>query len=469
MLTRSPSPRAVAFALAFMLACFGVGLFVWKQFGGTVPLEPVGYRIEVPFAQAQNLLPNADVRISGVTVGKVVSVEPGSEQSTAVLELDSRYAPVPSDTRAILRTKTLVGETFVALSPGSRDAPPLPEGGMLPESQVQQAQQLDEVLSTFDEPTRTAFRELLQGNARALDGRAEDFNAALGNLGPTVEQLDQFLGVLDDQSQEVGTLVREAGVTFKAVDRNPRALQELMTAGDGALAVTDRLRDQLGATVAAFPSFQRNVRRTVDEAALTMREARPVLDVLRRSAPELGPGLADAESLADQLRGTLRATNPVLASARDGLPAAEQVLDSTRPLMEQLYPAGRELVPLVDLVGAYKRDLVGALSTHAAAAGDTAPDARGKPRHYVRGLSSVNNEALVALPERFGSSRFDPYPAPGALTDVGKGGRTMPSCAHVDNRTLIPPIGTGVPECRLSEPWEFRGKRRLFPDMSRAR
>lgn len=469
MLTRSPSIQKIALAVGFTLACFALGLFIWTQFGGSVPNQPTSYRLTAQFEQAQNLLPNADVRISGVTVGRVLSVKPTTSRSKAVLEIDPKYAPLRSDTAAILRTKTLLGETFVALSPGSPGASPLPDGATLPDSHVKRTQLLDEVLSAFNRPTRTAFRQLLEGNARALRGRSQDLNDSLGNLGPTVDDLDQFLRILDNQGEDLARLVREAGTTFAATDRSPAALRGLMTAGNATLSVTDRLSGQLGATVAALPEFQRNVRRTVGEGAITMREARPLLRVLRRTAPDLGPGLANAESLSGELRRALRSTGPVIRSARKGLPAARRFLASTRPLMDQLYPTGRELVPLVDLVGAYKRELVGALSTHAAAAEDTAPDARGIPRHYVRGLSMLNNELLVAFPKRMGSSRYNAYPAPGSLTDVGGSGRKAPSCAHASNPTPVPVLGSGVPPCRLAPPWEFRGKKRIFPSLERAR
>ena len=78
----------------------------------------------------------ADVRISGVPVGKVKTIEPDKEtgRSDVVIELQSRYAPLPSDARAILRQKTLLGETYVELTPGTPDAAPVPEDGALAEA-----------------------------------------------------------------------------------------------------------------------------------------------------------------------------------------------------------------------------------------------------------------------------------------------------------------------------------------------
>jgi ABC-type transporter Mla subunit MlaD len=71
--------------------------------------------VTVQFPEATQLAQEADVRISGVRVGKVKTREPNAQTglTDTVIEIDSRYAPIPSDTRAILRQKTLLGETYV--------------------------------------------------------------------------------------------------------------------------------------------------------------------------------------------------------------------------------------------------------------------------------------------------------------------------------------------------------------------
>ena len=89
---------------AFTLSCFGLLLFLWSAFGGPVPLKPRGYEFKASFAEATQLAQEADVRISGVTVGKVKKIELGDDARTeATIELSQKYAPLPSDARAILR------------------------------------------------------------------------------------------------------------------------------------------------------------------------------------------------------------------------------------------------------------------------------------------------------------------------------------------------------------------------------
>ena len=134
MIKQAPSLSRILAMLLFALSCFGILLFLWLSFGGSVPLQPHGYQLHVEFPEATQLAQEADVRISGVNVGKVTkkTADRKARLTDAVIELDHQYAPVPRDTRAILRQKTLLGETYVELTPGHRRGPKLRDGGTLP-------------------------------------------------------------------------------------------------------------------------------------------------------------------------------------------------------------------------------------------------------------------------------------------------------------------------------------------------
>ena len=73
---------------AFALSCFGLLVFLWTTFGGPVPLAAKGYRIRADFEQATQLAAQADVRVSGVHVGHVVSLKTSPDGRTrAIIEI----------------------------------------------------------------------------------------------------------------------------------------------------------------------------------------------------------------------------------------------------------------------------------------------------------------------------------------------------------------------------------------------
>src|SRR5215210_8467541 len=165
----APSFGRVAIMAGFALSCFGLLLFLWLAFGGTIPIKPKGYRFTTSFAEATQLAREADVRISGVPVGKVKTIEPDKKtgRSNVEIQLESRYAPVRTDAKAILRQKTLLGETYVELTPGSPKSDTVAEGGRLRTSQVSPTVELDEIYRSFDPRTRRAFQVWMQTQAQA--------------------------------------------------------------------------------------------------------------------------------------------------------------------------------------------------------------------------------------------------------------------------------------------------------------
>ena len=139
----------------FALSCFGILLFLWITFGGPTPFKAKSYEVTIPFDEAAQLAQQSDVRISGVNVGKVKNIErdPG-KLAIAKIEIDDKYAPIPVDTRAILRTKTLLSETYVELTTGDRDGPKLDDGARLLGRERRRSVQIDEIFRTFDPKTR---------------------------------------------------------------------------------------------------------------------------------------------------------------------------------------------------------------------------------------------------------------------------------------------------------------------------
>ena len=132
-----------------------------------------------------------------------------------------------ADARAILRQKTLLGETYVEVTTGSRGAPDVAEGARLPDGRVAQAVEFDELFSIFDEPTRKAFQEWMASAAQAGAGRGRDLNDALGNLPVFAENAQGVVDVLDDRRAALRDLVKNTGKTFEELTADEGALTEL--------------------------------------------------------------------------------------------------------------------------------------------------------------------------------------------------------------------------------------------------
>jgi phospholipid/cholesterol/gamma-HCH transport system substrate-binding protein len=466
MVKQAPTPFKLAVMTFFALSCFGLLLFLWKAFGGPTPLAPEGYRVHVDFLEATQLADQADVRISGVPVGKVVGLDQHGRRTDATLQLDSKYAPLARDARAILRTKTLLGETYVELSPGSRDAPKLPEGGRLPYAQVQPTTELDEVIRAFTPKTRRDFKRFVIGMAESLNGRDQGLNDVVGNAGPLLRDGGSLLTTLDSQRGALRRLVRDTGVTFDALGRNQAAVRTLVTSGDRLFAATAARDADLQRTLKLLPTFLDELRPTLAVARATAVDAAPVVHALAPAAPRLAPVLRDTIAITPGLRALLRESSPLITAARPGLPAATRTVRAAPALIHQLEPLARDLRPTVDFLGLYRRELIQSWMNVAAATQATFQNpGAAKPLHYLRVLIPITTEAFVVQDKRFASNRHNPYFAPGALEKLATGLEAF-DCANTSNPQPLPVIGS-APPCKVQAPLQFDGATRSFPQLRR--
>lgn len=465
--TRPPALSQVAIAVLFALSVFCFTLFVWKSFGGTVPLEPKGYEVRLSFARdAAQLTSNASVRIAGVEVGRVVTTEPVGERIEATITLERRFAPLPSDARAIIRSKTLLGEAFVELSPGTKGKPLVPDGGRLAVANIQQAEGLDDVLGSFDAETRTALKGFLGDVNTSLKGRSDDISAVLGNAAPAARDLRRTLDVIDAERPALKQLINDSSTVLGEIAAREADVRELVVAGDEVLDATATRNTQLTATIRELPSFLREMRSFSTEVQATAREAAPTLRVLRPVARRLEPGLQEAIKLGPALQRVARGLDPTITAARTGLPALTRIVRSAQPAVDALYPAGQELVPVIQILDAYKDEIVSASANIAAATNYTTPGPGGRPMRALRVLSPLWTEGVLGAEQRSPTNRYNPYHSPGGLGKLATGLESF-SCKHTANPPNLQSAGAPAAPCLQAAPWTFRGDTRSFPRLER--
>ena len=445
----APSFGRVAVMAGFALSCFGLLLFLWLAFGGNIPLKPKGYRFTASFSEATQLAQEADVRISGVPVGKVKTIEPDKKtgRSDVVIQLESRYAPLRSDAKAILRQKTLLGETYVELTPGTPQAKAVPEGGHLRTAQISPTVELDEIYRSFDPRTRRAFQVWMQSQAQAINGRGRDINDALGNLGPFAEDASVAVDILNRQEGAVRRLISNTGVVFGALTERGEQLRGLIDNSNRVFATTAARDRELQETFIALPTFERESRLTLDRLDTFAKATNPLVTQLRPAARELSPTLTDLSALSPDLKALFRDLDKVITVSRTGFPAAQRILRDLRPLLAQTDPALRQVIPILDGLGAYKGELTAFFANTAAATQAFDPGTR---LHYLRTTNPFNAENLAAYPRRLGSNRPNPYQLPGGYRKLAGGlevyesrhcGRTAPTIST----TTPAPAPTAVP------------------------
>src|SRR5215217_9441313 len=406
-----PSFARILTMVVFALSCFGLLLFLWLSFGGPIPLKPKGYRVHVEFPEATTLAQEADVRVAGVSVGKVRKLALGDNRTDATIELEEKFAPLRKDAQAMLRQKTLLGETYVELTMG-RSKETIPENGRLGNGQVQETVQLDEIFDALDPETRAAFQGWQQELAKGIEGRGSDFNDALGTLPGFAADGEDVLAVLDSQRAALGRLVKNTGVTFAALTQSESQLQNLITSSNRVFDTTAARNDALAETIRIFPTFLDESKATLARLQTFSANTRPLIQDLQPVARDLKPTLRDVRLLSPDLRAFFRNLDPLIRASRTGLPAGSEVLRGLKPMLAEVTPFLQQINPILQYLESTQGQVSDFITNGAAALADTTASPAGGTGHYLRQLGPVGSESLAMYRNRLSTNRGNTYLPP---------------------------------------------------------
>jgi len=213
------------------------------------------HTVTAQISDADGIAVSSDVRIAGRLVGQVTQVTAQNGHADVTFHVDDAEWPLPADTTASIRLATLLGQKYVELAPGKDRTQRLADGGVIGLTATQPVVDFDQILDTFDAPTRDALTSLIrtlgagvqgqEGNLQnlvpslrdlsvhgqtptaTLAQKDGDLNSILANLGTVSDQLNKsrsdLAGVIDNMNSVTGALAS-----------NPQALE-------GFIANTDAL------------------------------------------------------------------------------------------------------------------------------------------------------------------------------------------------------------------------------------
>jgi virulence factor Mce-like protein len=291
------------------------------------------YRLTAEVPNAASLVPGNEVRIGGDRVGIVEDIFPLTEEdggnvAALVLKLDRDVDPLPVNSTVVVRARSALGLKYLEINRGDSDEG-FPEGGTIPVGQATPMPvELDELLNTFDTPTREALRVNLEEIGGTLAGRGPDLNEAIGGLEPLLPRLERVTRVLSARDTQLGRFVR-------ALNRTTAALAPIAETGANAFVALDRSFAAFAAI--ARPFLQETLSRspaTLSTATETLPRIRPFLVNSRKLFVDLQPGAAVLAESGPTIEAALKAGIPALRTADD--------------LSSQLAPTAASLLTLTD-------------------------------------------------------------------------------------------------------------------------
>jgi phospholipid/cholesterol/gamma-HCH transport system substrate-binding protein len=311
-----------------------------------------GRTVRAVFADAQQLHAGDQVRLDGVTVGKVdrIQLDPGARAAIVSMTIDNSAGALHADATAALRFKTVLGGAFyVNLARGSRTAEPL-GSRPIPLARTSGQIQLEDVTSALQRGARTGLQTLSAQMAQALADPLVPASV-LRHLDDVAPSVAVGVGALRGQrpDADLRTLVSATSRAMGALGESNGQLKSLVAGAAATVHTTaDRAAD-IQSTIAQAPDAMSSITLTLGRLDSTLRLADPLIAQLQRPAAQvaptvgpLRPTLVRADALLNEAAPLMRALRPAVSSlavtSREGLPLLNGLSPSLARLAGNILP-----------------------------------------------------------------------------------------------------------------------------------
>ncbi|HEX4395682.1 MAG TPA: MCE family protein [Mycobacterium sp.] len=231
------------------------------------------------FSQAGNLAAGDDVRLSGVAIGRVKSVELEGEHVRVEFSVRDQ-GTLGGATRASIQTATVLGKRFLALLPAGTGK--LTDGDVIPLSRTDSPYDLIQILSTLSTKSEALDKPKL---AEALDTISREFANSPAPLRSALQGVGRLSATLGSRDVTLRDLLAHAQTFTDVLARRSNDIVRIVADGNLLLAEINARRD------------------AIDDLLVSVTD---LLNVLHQIAGDndrqLGPALDQLNSVLDMLR-----------------------------------------------------------------------------------------------------------------------------------------------------------------------
>lgn len=238
------------------------------------------------FDRAVGVYVASDVRILGVRIGEVTSIEPQGEVVRVNMTYDAKY-DIPAEAQALVIAPSIVSDRYVQLTPTFAGGAELPDGAELGVERTAVPVELDEIYASLDKlnvalgpkgankdgavsDALAVGADNLQGNGELINATLEDFSLLVGTLS---ESRGDLFGTVANL-QEFTTTLANRDTTVRAFNRDLASVAKQLADERGDLATAVK---QLSVALGEVATF---VRDNKDDLTANVRDLASVTSVL---------------------------------------------------------------------------------------------------------------------------------------------------------------------------------------------
>jgi ABC-type transporter Mla subunit MlaD len=346
----------------FAACCVALVLIVVATGSG----DDGSYRVRAIFNNAAFVIPGMDVKIAGVRVGAIESLDLTDDSKAAVVMNieNANYHDFRENAFCRIRPQSLIGERYIDCRPEE----PLPAGMtqpallqpissgagkgeyLLPSSRTATSVDIDLINNVMRLPFRERFTIILNEFGTALAGNGEELNAALKVTDPALKEFGDVLGILARQNKELGALAENGSKVVTSLASERTRISGFINSSGYTAEATAEESASFTENLQKFPGFLQQLRPTMNDLASFSRSATPVFTDLNRAADSINTFTLGSPAFNE-------AGIPALESLGDTADVGGPALVSSLPLVQKLGPLGANAKPAVTNLAALLNSL----------------------------------------------------------------------------------------------------------------
>ncbi|MCW2991817.1 MAG: hypothetical protein JWM73_2411 [Solirubrobacterales bacterium] len=322
------------------------------------------YQVRAIFQNAFSLVKGEDVKIAGVKVGSIESLDVTPEQQAAVVLSITRagFGDWRKDAECTIRPQSLIGEKFVECTPtqprpAGDPAPPalgvIPDGQsgagqhLLPVEQTSKPVDIDLVNNIMRMPYRQRLGIIINEFGTGLAGRGDDLRSVIRNADPALKATDKVLNLLAGQQKVLANLAKESDIALAPLAKERDAIQGFVEHTANVATATAQKQDAFRAQFEKLPAFLSELRPTMARLGGFADQATPVLTNLHAVAPQVSRLIAAMGPFSSSATVSLKSLGQATIPGRKALVAAESIVDDLGSFGRTVKPLAKNLSSLL--------------------------------------------------------------------------------------------------------------------------
>jgi phospholipid/cholesterol/gamma-HCH transport system substrate-binding protein len=324
-----------------------------------------GYRVRAIFDNAVSVIPGEDVKVAGVKVGKIASLDvTGRAPDVKAAVVLSITAPGFHDFRAdaecTIRPQSLIGEKYVECTPTQPRAPGSPVPGPLPKiehgagqgqhlipvSQTHTPVDIDLISNIVRRPYAERLSIFLSELGTGVAGRGQDLDQLIRRANPALQQTDKVLKLLAGQNAALANLARDSDAVLAPLSRDRRQVADFFVQANTVAQAAAERGDALEANFRKLPRFLTELRPTVQRLGALSDQAAPVFEDLGSQARSINRFVKQLGPFSQAAIPALRTLGRATDFGTPAVVALRPTLQDLRIFAARARPVGANLAAL---------------------------------------------------------------------------------------------------------------------------